>query len=42
MQMDGWMDRQTQTDMVKLPVTVHNSANVLEKGINEEQYSHKK
>jgi hypothetical protein len=27
------MDR--QTDMMKLPVTVHNSANVLAKGINK-------
>jgi len=46
-----WTDRQTdrqkerkkdrQTDMMKLPVTVCNSANVLEKGINEKQYSRK-
>jgi hypothetical protein len=35
-----WMDR--QTDMMKLPVTVHNSANMLEKGINKKRYSHKK
>jgi hypothetical protein len=31
-----------QRDMMMLPVTVHNSVNVLEKGINEKQYSHKK
>jgi len=40
MQMDRQTDR--QIDMVKLPVTVRNPANVLEKGINEKQYSHKK
>jgi hypothetical protein len=37
---DGWSDR--QTDMMKLPVTVRNSTNVLQKGINKTQYSHKK
>jgi hypothetical protein len=37
---DGRTDR--QTDVMKLPFTVRNSANVLEKCINKKQYSYKK